>query len=734
MIVARKCFVLTLQTLLRFAIFSVYTAQMINSEWTYIVLADWHGAENGAETFAIEPSDGSSPSELFDEQKRVLQHIYDNYGGELVVLPGDSNSGKWHEESFREKFDKPLMTPEEVIAMAGRNCYSTVRNLFEAVGYNKIFVAIGDHEIGGNPWSTREELKLNNLQIWRDSFIQELNSYKNGSFRYKKDIGTAKSRPLDTPFAGTSFAVAHRNALFVTVDAFEFHNEPYFDRENSAGGEGYVSCTVTGDHLAWFEEVLKEADKDPSIDHIFVQAHIPILQPVRKIYCSGQYLDRATSNKFWKLMRDYGVDVYFAGEVHATTASKDPESNLIQIVSRGNHLNNFLQVKVNDYGFTVKAYNEVGQAWRWNANYTQYGELSVRKTQGNTSIESFGILELLDTHKPLIRFKFEKSDIFPLNTRQVIGMKYSNREESPMIGNEINIRGKQSTEGMINHGSFGQQYDTQVANLGHGKGIRGRHSGSFTKETRVAIASTGPIGAGEMVAISLFFKTKSAKEVLLFAYASPFGGGKFRKDVFLLTLKEGQPVIYLSPDRYLVPKTDLVLNNNLWHSIAVSMPSKSCLLSELDVYANGAKIETTIVGTDKHIFYGTNGNVSLDGWGYSNRHYDDSFPNVSYFAGRMDDFRLWARSIEMKDLQKATKKNFVSSSNTKCKRRDKDIFSKKEGVRTYKACSDLCDDTPTCWGYEVRKSNKENNVCYHYENRPKSGKESDGAECSAAVK
>ena len=202
---------------------------------------------------------------------------------------------------------------------------------------------------------------------------------------------------------------------------------------------------------------MKEANKDPSIDHIFVQAHIPILQPVRKIHCSGQFLDRATSNKFWKLMRDYHVDVYFAGEVHATTASKNPESNLIQIVSRGNNLNNFLQVKVNDYGFTVKAYNEVRQAWRWNANYTQYGELSVRKTQGNTSIESFGILELLDTYAPLIRFKFEKSDIFPLNTRQVIGMKYSNRKNTTLIGDKINIRGKQSTEGMINHGSFGRK-------------------------------------------------------------------------------------------------------------------------------------------------------------------------------------------------------------------------------------------------------------------------------------
>ena len=143
------------------------------------------------------------------------------------------------------------------------NMMFTLLNFLIQTINSRVFVTIhncvyGYHVIinfTGNPWSPREELKFNSLQIWRDSFVQELNSDKDGSFRYKNDIGTAKSRPLDTPFAGTSFAVAHRNALFVTVDAFEFQNEQYFDRENSAGGEGYVSCTVTGDHLAWFEEV-----------------------------------------------------------------------------------------------------------------------------------------------------------------------------------------------------------------------------------------------------------------------------------------------------------------------------------------------------------------------------------------------------------------------------------------------------------------------------------------------
>ncbi len=56
-----------------------------------------------------------------------------------------------------------------------------------------------------------------------------------------------------------------------------------------------ITCTVEGDHLAWFESgVIIEANNDPSIKHIFVQAHVnvPILQSVvRKIDCSGQFMD-----------------------------------------------------------------------------------------------------------------------------------------------------------------------------------------------------------------------------------------------------------------------------------------------------------------------------------------------------------------------------------------------------------------------------------------------------------
>ncbi len=272
-------------------------------------------------------------------------------------------------------------------------------------------------------------------------------------------LGDVTSTPVDTAYEHTSYAYVHKNALFVTVDAFETQNQDYFDRSSSSGGEGSVTCTVTDKHLAWFESLLQEArKKDSPIRHIFVQAHIPILQPVRKINCSGQYMDQASQSDFWKTMKKYDVDVYFAGEVHATTATKDTDSNLIQVVSRANRFNNFLTVNVNEDGFSIKAYNEVGTEWRWNANYTQYGSLTVDKSNAvNTKIESSGILKLLDLGKPLVRLSFDKRDTFALHERIVVGMKY-NEYQQMLGGYSKEIRGVNSTEGMINFGDFGRKF------------------------------------------------------------------------------------------------------------------------------------------------------------------------------------------------------------------------------------------------------------------------------------
>jgi hypothetical protein len=291
-------------------IINVITSTNSEEPWSFIVLADWHGAES----FAKRPG---TASEAWSNSLGTINHIKQNYGGDLVLLPGDSNTGEWDTEEFIDKFD-PSLTPQEAVLEAGKNCYGTVKNLFSEGGYKDILMAVGDHEIGGNAWKPGSS-KMESLSSYRQTFTDGFNRNPNtGRFLFRNPIGGVDSQPIGTPFQTTSYAYKHKNVLFVTVDAFNTvgsGDAVFLDREKGRGGEGAISCTVTGDHLIWFESILIEARKDSEIKHIIVQAHVPIIQPVRKVACSGQFFDLAEQSLFWKTMQKYDVDIYFSGEL-----------------------------------------------------------------------------------------------------------------------------------------------------------------------------------------------------------------------------------------------------------------------------------------------------------------------------------------------------------------------------------------------------------------------------------
>ena len=87
--------------------------------------------------------------ESFSTQTNAPVNIRELYGGDLILLPGDTNEGRWHRPDWINKLI-PGLTREEAVYTAGINyCYSTIRNLFQASsGYEKILVAVGDHELG----------------------------------------------------------------------------------------------------------------------------------------------------------------------------------------------------------------------------------------------------------------------------------------------------------------------------------------------------------------------------------------------------------------------------------------------------------------------------------------------------------------------------------------------------------------------------------------------------------
>ena len=99
-------------------------------------------------------------------------------------------------------------------------------------------------------------------------------------------IGKALSRPFGTQYENTSYAQRHKNALFITIDCFHDKGSYFLDRKNGLGGEGSVTVSVEGEHLQWFENVLREAQNDDDIKYIIVQAHVPVIHPVRKINVS----------------------------------------------------------------------------------------------------------------------------------------------------------------------------------------------------------------------------------------------------------------------------------------------------------------------------------------------------------------------------------------------------------------------------------------------------------------
>jgi len=122
------------------------TTATAEDSWDFLVMSDWHGAE----WYSHKPvlGEGQAPDDdLFLYQKNTLEHIYALYGGDLIVMPGDTNGGRWYRQDWIKKHF-PGHSTQDAVYKAGINCYGTIKNLFSSAGYEKILVAVGDHELG----------------------------------------------------------------------------------------------------------------------------------------------------------------------------------------------------------------------------------------------------------------------------------------------------------------------------------------------------------------------------------------------------------------------------------------------------------------------------------------------------------------------------------------------------------------------------------------------------------
>jgi hypothetical protein len=112
----------------------------------FMVLSDWHSAEKYVKR-DIYPE----TQQLIDQDVKIVKFLSRNYGGEFVLIPGDTNAGQWDRTNLRSTLSGLTgnnLTSQETVLEAGKRCYGGMLNSFRIGGYAKILLAHGDHEAG----------------------------------------------------------------------------------------------------------------------------------------------------------------------------------------------------------------------------------------------------------------------------------------------------------------------------------------------------------------------------------------------------------------------------------------------------------------------------------------------------------------------------------------------------------------------------------------------------------
>ena len=162
----------------------VFTSNLIKAEetWRFLLLADWHNAEK----YTQSAKNPSWLKQAIEEDVADIKMLKDNYGGELILMPGDSNGGHWDTPKFIKSFN-PQLSPSEAILAAGKLCYDGMISSFKKGGYSKLIMAVGDHEMGDNPWPQNSVVAHCQPQF-REAFAK--------SFNYKGASDKNKNHPL----------------------------------------------------------------------------------------------------------------------------------------------------------------------------------------------------------------------------------------------------------------------------------------------------------------------------------------------------------------------------------------------------------------------------------------------------------------------------------------------------------------------------------------------------------
>jgi len=348
-------------------------------------------------------------------------------------------------------------------------------------------------------------------------------------------------------------------------------------------------------------------------------------------------MDDEMESDFWKTLRKHKVDIYFAGEVHSNTVTKDPKSDLVQVVTRAKWLNNFVTVDVTDDVIDIALYNQAAPKSS-DGKYDVYGKFVIDKSSGKRVFKDEGELAFLDREARMIHFDFEES--FALADRQVLGLQ---RGPGNPFMSEVTIQGVRCDRSFANRGVFGQNYDAQYGNIALADGPRGK-AGVFNPNSQMAVYGAGPHHYGDIISYALWMKTTSEEDMVLINT-----GRAGLRGLMNLNLNDSEPELLMAGNARLIAKGQK-LNGGGWHHIAVSMPKKDCKLSEVQFYVDGQPVESNVVGQDKPISISMVNKLSFGGLGHGTGKAPFSKLihvelGIKPFEGALDEISVWSRAL-----------------------------------------------------------------------------------------
>ncbi len=260
----------------------------------------------GREQFT-DPSTGQVANSTNAEYDAALDHVIDemaSHGTDDVLVAGDLVEGRWGRDDSGTGVFGPVRTQAQRLRAwrrAAEVYYPAWRQRFADRGLTT-YTALGDHEIGDDPWrrgrDTWTDFKRRHVPVFKKIYADQMLSDADGRPRFAdRPRGQARH---------TAYAVRlDPQVLLVTVDVFE-----------RRGGDVHMS--VDRPQLRWLRQVLRTARRD-DVPWVMVQGHTPMTGDVRTRNSSHLVYERGVRSALWRAMVEGGVDVYLSGEVHDQT-------------------------------------------------------------------------------------------------------------------------------------------------------------------------------------------------------------------------------------------------------------------------------------------------------------------------------------------------------------------------------------------------------------------------------